>query len=176
MVSRWAMTKAVRPSRRRSMLLLTTRSASLSGALVASSKIQTGGSRVDRYALRLAAGDATSRTRRCGFGSRAIGFTCEEPSGPRDRLARIPPSAFRPSCVRSSLSQTRDRSHRDPDLHAVAARAKRPRPPHNRYRRGAPTRPATRRLPQWTTSGCVLRGPVSGRAGVRTVRVCNATP
>ena len=92
------------------MLLLTTRSASLSGALVASSKIQTGGSRVDRYALRLAAGDATSRTRRCGFGSRAIGFTCEEPSGPRDRLARIPPSAFRPSCVRSSLSQTRART------------------------------------------------------------------
>jgi hypothetical protein len=92
------------------MLLLTTRSASLSGALVASSKIQTGGSRVDRYALRLAAGDATSRTRRCGFGSRGIGYTCEEPSGPRDRLARIPPSAFRPSCVRSSLSQTREGS------------------------------------------------------------------
>jgi len=42
MVSRWAMTKAVRPSRRRSMLVLTTRSASLSGALVASSKIKAG--------------------------------------------------------------------------------------------------------------------------------------
>jgi hypothetical protein len=62
----------------------------------------------DRHALRLAAGDATSRTRRCGFGSRAIGFTCEEPSGPRDRLARIPPSAFRPSCVGRSLSLSRE--------------------------------------------------------------------
>ena len=34
-----------------------------------------------------------------GFGSRGIGFTCEEPTGSRDRLTRVQPSAFRPSCA-----------------------------------------------------------------------------
>ena len=74
------------------MLVLTTRSASLSGALVASSKIKAGvRGRSPRVALGRRRG--VGRTRRCGFGSRAIGFTCEEPSGPRDRLGPHP--AFR---------------------------------------------------------------------------------
>jgi hypothetical protein len=45
-------------------------------------------------------------------------------------------SAFIPTGASGSLADSRDISHHGPDLHALAAGAKRPRAQHNRYRRG----------------------------------------